>query len=117
METREEERESIEGVIGAERPSMYEMCCGVSGTASWSSRGRREVRGAKVRWLMFVFERLWCREYGECWLYATSMLVGNKFEQWEVMRRGESRVGSELLLKDENLGKWVKRDPRQKFIS
>jgi hypothetical protein len=47
-ETREEERERIDGVVGAERPSMYEMCW-VSGRASWSLRGSREVRGARVR--------------------------------------------------------------------
>ena len=64
-ETREEERDKIEGVVGAERPSIYEMCW-VSGRASGSLRGRRDVKGARVRWLIFVLERLWCRENGEC---------------------------------------------------
>ena len=57
IDTREEERERIEGVVGAERPSMYEYEVESAGRASGSERGSREVKGARVRWLRFVGDR------------------------------------------------------------
>lgn len=49
IETRDEDLESIDGVVGAERPSIYEMWCVVSGRASGSGSGSREVNGARVK--------------------------------------------------------------------
>jgi hypothetical protein len=49
IDTREEDRERIEGVVGAERPSIYEYEFMSDGRASGSERGRREVKGASVR--------------------------------------------------------------------
>jgi hypothetical protein len=49
IDTREEVRERIEGVVGADRPSIYEYEVLSAGRASGSERGRREVKGARVR--------------------------------------------------------------------
>lgn len=58
IETREDVRERIEGVVGADRPSRYETWTLDSGRASSSERGSREVRGARVNRLRLVCEWL-----------------------------------------------------------
>jgi hypothetical protein len=48
-ETRDDVRDKIEGVVGADRPSMYETWWFDSGKASSSERGSRDVKGARVK--------------------------------------------------------------------
>ena len=54
METRDEERERIEGVVGADLPSIYEYELKSGGMASGSERGSRDVNGTRDRWFRFV---------------------------------------------------------------
>ena len=56
-ETREEDRERTDGVVGADRPSIYETWDVESGRASGSERGSLDVNGARVRWLRLLEER------------------------------------------------------------
>ncbi len=50
-DTRDDVRDRIEGVVGAERPSIYETWLTGAGISSASERGRRrDVKGAKVKW-------------------------------------------------------------------
>jgi hypothetical protein len=57
METRDDDRERTEGVVGADRPSIYDTWWVGSGRASGSERGSREVNGARVKWLRLVEDR------------------------------------------------------------
>lgn len=58
IDTREDVRERIEGVVGADLPSMYETWMFDSGRASSSESGSRDVKGARVSRLRLVCEWL-----------------------------------------------------------
>jgi hypothetical protein len=48
-DTRDEVRDSMEGVVGADRPSMYETWYVESRVVLWSGRGSLGVNGARER--------------------------------------------------------------------